>query len=110
MYIDYDGTIVQDGVINTSVIKFLYQCVNKGFSIALLTENDGNVEEELRKNRLSELFDQVINIYGERRVTEFISGKNSIYISNAYEHRKAVKDALGIPVFDAHMLECLLEN
>lgn len=110
VYMDYDDTVVKEGVINTSVISFLYQCVNKGIKLILLSRHDGDLEEELKKFRLSDVFDEVIHIKRDKKKSEYIKDCDSIFIDDSYGERRAVKDAIGIPVFDTHMIECLIER
>ncbi len=110
VYVDYDDTLVQDGKINTVVIKFLYQCVNGGKKIILLSKHDGYLEAELKKYRLAQLFDEVVHINKEDQKKNHIQIKDSIFIDDSYGERRAVKRAFNIPVFDTHMIECLLED
>jgi hypothetical protein len=110
VYIDYDDTIVKTGVINTNVIKFLYQCINQGKKIVLLTKHDGNLQTELKKYRLSEVFDRVVHLDRNEKKSDYIDDLNAIFIDDSYGERKAVYDSYGISVFDVNMLECLLEN
>lgn len=62
VYIDYDDTVLQNGKVNTYIVKFLYQCINNKKNLVLLSKHDGNLDAELRKYRLRELFDNVIHI------------------------------------------------
>ena len=116
VYIDYDDTIVlQDGKINLAVVMFLYQCINKGVKITLLSKHEAgkaDLEQELKKHRISAIFDEVIHISRQEQKCKYISRNNGgvIFIDDSYGERKAVKDALDIPVFDTHMIECLLED
>ena len=110
VYLDYDDTVVQNGWINTTTIKFLFQCINKGIKIVLLSKHEGDLRSELEHYRLSALFDEVIHIDREDKKFEYIKDKYSIFIDDSYGERKAIKSAVGIPVFDTHMIECLLEE
>ncbi len=110
VYVDYDDTVVQDGKVNTSMIKFIYQCVNGGKKIILLSKHEGDLDVELNKYRLTGLFDEVIHIGSEDQKRCHIQNKDSIFIDDSYGERRDVKSSLGIPVFDTHMIECLLED
>ena len=110
VYLDYDDTVIQKGIINTMIIRFLYQCVNKEIKLILLSKHDGDLQEELRRYRISELFDEVIHIDRTAQKCRYILDKDSIFIDDSYGERKAIKTAVGIPVFDTHMIECLLED
>lgn len=110
VYMDYDDTIVKEGVINTLVIRFLYQCVNKGKKLVLLSKHDGDLEEELTHYRIKELFDEVIHLERAENKKDYVKDKDSIFIDDSYGERKAIKVSCNIPVFDTHMVECLLEE
>jgi len=110
VYLDYDDTVVQDGVINTNIMKFLYQCINNGVRLILLSKHDGDLEGELKRYRISNVFDEVIHIGRDKQKKDYIKYRDSIFIDDSYGERKAVKDALGITGFDTHMLECLIKQ
>ena len=113
VYIDYDDTVVQEGKLNLSIITFLYQCINKGIKIILLSKHDGGSDDfncELEKRKIHAIFDEVIHIPKHEQKYKYINRDGSIFIDDSYGERKAVKDTLNIPVFDTHMIECLLEE
>ena len=111
VYIDYDDTIIDGGEVVLPVIKFLYQCKNKGIEVILLTrhEEDHNdsIEESLISHAISkELFTKIIKLSFDERKSSYITGK-SIFIDNSYAERKAVHDTIGIPVFDVEGIEVI---
>lgn len=110
VYVDYDDTVVQEGIINTMVIKFLYQCVNKNKKLSLLSKHDGDLQADLRKHRIQGLFDEVIHIGRDKKKKDYIDDMNSIFIDDSYGERREIKTNFNIPVFDTHMLECLMED
>ncbi len=112
VYIDYDDTIIENEKVCLPVIKFLYQCRNKGLHIILLTRHEedhaDSLEESLKKHALPfNLFDKVILLKFSQSKAEFINPVNSIFIDNSYAERKIVHDAFGIPVFDVEGMEVL---
>ena len=109
VYVDYDDTIVIDGKINLEIMKFLYQCINQNKRIILLSKHDGDLEEELIRYRIKEVFDEIIHLDKEGQKKDCIKGK-SIFIDDSYGERNAVWSELKIPVFDTHMVECLMER
>ena len=109
-YIDYDDTVVHDGLVNTTMIKFLYQCMNKGVKLILISKHDGDLYADLKKYHLQEIFDEIIHLRREENKRDYIADKNSIFVDDSYGERKAVKESWDIPVFDTHMVECLLED
>lgn len=112
IYIDYDDTVVEGEDVCLPVIKFLYQCRNKGFRIVLITrhEEDHNdsIRESLRKHAISpELFNDIIRLNFSQEKSDYIDGDKAIFIDNAYAERKKVHDRIGIPVFDVEGIEVI---
>lgn len=110
VYVDYDDTIVTNGVINTEVVKFLYQCVNNNKRIVLISKHDGDLLEVLKKYRLDSLFDEIIHLKRDERKADYIKDKSAIFIDDSYGERKGIYETHKINVFDTHMIECLLED
>ncbi|MDY2590727.1 MAG: ATP-grasp domain-containing protein [Agathobacter sp.] len=109
VYVDYDDTIVVNGKVNLEIINFLYQCINNNKKIILLSKHDGDLEEELIMYRIKEIFDKIIHLERNQDKKDYIKG-NSIFIDDSYGERKQVWDACKVPVFDTHMIECLMER
>lgn len=109
VYVDYDDCLVFDqSVVNTELIAFLYTCRNKSIKVKLLTKHPGNIEEALRKFRLSEIFDEIIHLKQDMDKWRYIKSKNAIFIDDSHSERKAVQRALNIPVFSPEMIDILL--
>ncbi len=110
VYFDYDDTFVERGIINTQMIKFAYQCVNHGIKLVLLSKHVGDLNAELARYHMVGLFDEIIQIERERNKYEYITSANAIFIDDSFGERRMVREKCGIPVFDTHMVECLLED
>lgn len=109
VYIDLDDTLIlQDGV-NLEAVTFLYQCLNRGVKLILVTRHILHPEDTLAKYRLSGLFDEVVWISDvDTGKSSAISGK-AIFIDDSFAEREEVSGTLGIPVFDPSAIEALLE-
>ena len=92
-------------------MRFVYQCLNKGISIVLITKHEYDIHETMKKIRLSEnIFDEIVEVPLDRKKYEFMDVTiPSIFIDNAYAERKAVKEHLGIPTFDVSNFDCLID-
>ncbi|MBQ7285812.1 MAG: ATP-grasp domain-containing protein, partial [Alphaproteobacteria bacterium] len=111
VYVDLDDTIIFHDQINTDLIKFLYQCLNQNKKIILLSKHLGNDKEKyLKQWRIFEIFDKIIWLNEEDIKSDYIEKSKSIYIDDSFSQRKDVADKLGIPTFDASMIECLLDE
>lgn len=108
VYCDYDDCLILDKtIINVELVKFLYQCINRGKKIYLLSKHDGDLKEELINFRLDHLFDEVMHIEKDANKADFICGKNAIFIDDSNAERVNIKQELGIPVFSPDMLDVL---
>lgn len=110
VYVDLDDTIVVNNQVNTLLICFLYQAINKGCKIILITKNIDDLESVLNKWRLSSIFDEVIWIKKVDSKADFISPERAIFIDDSFSERKAVFDEHKIPTFDCNMIELLIDD
>ena len=62
LYVDLDDTLIINEKVNLRVIKFIFQCRNNGKKIYLITKHKFDLNETLKKFRLSEVFDSVIHL------------------------------------------------
>lgn len=111
VYVDLDDTLLdRRGRVNRLILIFLYQAIEQGKRICLLTRHKGDLGEFLKERRISEtLFDRVIQMEEQEYKSDFIQGKDSIFIDDSFAERKEVSGKLGIPVFDVDAVECLLD-
>ena len=107
---DYDDTLVIDDRVNLQLVAFCYQCVNEGIPITLLTKHDQDLQGDLKKRRLDKLFDEVHLLGKEDEKCRYIKEADAIFIDDSYGERLRVRKKLGINVFDAHMVECLMKE
>lgn len=98
VYVDYDDTLVVSGTVNSSLVSFLFSCINAGKKVILLSRHRGDLNESLKKHRLSGIFDEIIKVVDNERKSDRISG-SAIFVDDSHKERMEVMDALGIPVF-----------
>lgn len=110
VYLDFDDLLLINNKVNTAVIAFVYQCINKGIKIHLITKHALNLEETLNTHRLTGLFDEIIWLKKDDQKYEHMTEKDAIFIDDSFAERKAVFEKLTIPVFDSHMIESLIEK
>lgn len=110
VYVDLDDTLIQDGLVNVDLVRFLYQCVNKNCRLILLTRHTGDVEQVLQQHRLTSLFDLIIQISGSASKADFVQEQDAIFVDDSFSERAAVASKVGIPTFDCSMVEMLLDD
>jgi carbamoyl-phosphate synthase large subunit len=109
-YIDLDDTLIMGGRVNLQAIKFIYQCINQGKTIKLITRHQSDLGNTLRKYRLMNLFDDVIHLAQGEPKSSLITEHDAIFIDDSFAERKDVAHLCGIPTFDGSMLEVLTER
>jgi carbamoyl-phosphate synthase large subunit len=109
-YIDLDDTLIVGGRVNLQAIKFIYQCINQGKTIKLITRHQSDLENTLRKYRLLNLFDDVIHLVQGEPKSSLITEHDAIFIDDSFAERTNVAHLCGIPTFDASMLDVLTER
>jgi hypothetical protein len=109
VYVDLDDTLVIDGQVNTMVIRFIYQCVNRQIPLVLLTKHEGDLEGYLKRHRLAGLFDRVVRVPSGEAKSNYIKESDAILIDDSFQERKECATR-GIVTFDTSMLEVLLDD
>lgn len=112
VYLDFDDTLVfKRKKYNTEAMRFVYQCINKGIKIVLITKHAYDIQETMEKIRLNkDIFDEIIEVPLDRKKYEYMDNRiPSIFIDNAYSERQDVKTHTSIPTFDVSNFNCLID-
>jgi len=110
IYVDLDDTLIINNKVNTQLIKFLYQAINRGCKIILISKTINNIDNTLRKWKLTTLFDEVISLKKDDLKANFIDPEGTIFIDDSFSERKSVFDRHKIPTFDCSMVELLIDE
>lgn len=111
VYIDFDDCILLDeSNINLEAIQFVYQVINEGKRIELITRHKHDISVTLEKFRLSGLFDAVHHLRENEPKHQYIQTEKAIFIDDSFRERRSVAEKHGIPVFDVCEIECLLNK
>jgi hypothetical protein len=109
VYVDYDDCLILDKKkVNTTLISFLYKCVNEEKKIYLLSKHEGNLEKELTILRLDTLFDKVIHIDKYADKCSYIKSDKAIFVDDSFAERENVLVNRHIPVFSPEMVDIFL--
>lgn len=108
LYIDLDDCLVLDGKVNLEAAALVFQCVNRGVKVHLLTRHAGSPVETLERHRLQGLFDDVIHVGPDDRKSDYLKHRDAVFIDDSYRERKDVLTRTGIPVFAPDAIESLL--
>jgi hypothetical protein len=109
VYVDLDDTLVLRGKISPVLIAFLYQCLNNGKKVHLLSSHVGDIHGCLAGFRLAGVFDSVIHLDKSKSKADYTVGAPAIFIDDSFEERSRVAARWHMPTFDLSGLECLLD-
>lgn len=108
-YVDYDDCLVlADGAVNAQLVAYLYQCVNRGVEVVLLSRHDGDLGVALEAHRLSGLFDRVVHVGRDEPKSAYVERADAVFIDDSFAEREDVRSKNGIPVFAPDMVQCLM--
>ena len=109
VYVDYDDCLVLEGdKVNTQVVSFLYESLNRGKRVVLLSRHTGDLEAALKRFRLENIFDEVVHIKDKSPKSMYIQSKDSVFIDDSWAERNDVSTKLEIPVFSPDMIDVLM--
>jgi len=98
VYVDFDDTVIINRRVNTDLIKQLYEYVNLGKKLILITKHEGDIKQSLKTYRLTDLFDEIIHLDKTMNKADFILSNKSIFIDDSFAERKIVNTVNKIPV------------
>lgn len=109
VYIDFESCFEKIEKINSFVMMYLYQCINKNIPLNLLVNNKEKTVEYLKKNKIDiNLFDKIIET--ERNNIKNILEKNSILLSNDYKLKNEIrKNNKNYYCFASSIIESLID-
>jgi hypothetical protein len=110
VYIDFDDTLIIENKVHLNAIRFIYQCLNSGIKVILLSKHAGNLDECLDRYCIAkQLFHRIVHLRDDEKKIHFIEPLKAIFIDNSFKERKEVYETLNIPVFDNDTIEVLLD-
>lgn len=107
IFVDFDDCLIIDNQVNDELVKYIFQALNKGIKISLITRHKGNLKKNLKKYKLYEIFDEIIHIKNNNPKSLYIKNKQSIFIDDSFHERLEVKKKHNIPVFSPDMVEMI---
>lgn len=105
VYVDFDDCLIINDKVNTKLVSKLYEYINQGKKIYLITRHEYNLSDSLKRFRLADLFDEIIHITDRKeKKSNFIKGDKSIFIDDSFVERLEVTTTCNIPVFSPDMI------
>lgn len=109
VYIDFDDLVIVNDRVNPQVMAFVYQCHNNKKQVHLLTRHANELSDTIKQYRLEGVFDELIWVKDGSDKSDYVTQAPAIFIDDSYAERAQVQAKLGIPTFDGHMIETLME-
>ncbi|MBP2639402.1 MAG: carbamoylphosphate synthase large subunit short form [Firmicutes bacterium] len=111
LYVDFDGALIIEDKVNTTLLKLIYQGVNTKKKIILFTKNDCDVNELLDRYHINRaLFDKIVSVEPGRTKTDSIEKSGSVFIGSSFTEREIIREKCNIPVFDVDAIGCLINS
>ncbi len=111
VYVDLDDTLLVGDAVNTRLVAFLYQCVNAGRRLVLITRHAHDVDRTLARFRLATLWDDIVHIQDDSaEKADHIRETDAILIDDSFRERRVAHERLGIATFDSSMIELLIDD
>lgn len=108
VYIDFETSFLKNENINTMLMMYLYQCLNKNIKIKLLTQEKEIAFKFLEKNKIDKnLFEDIYEI--NRENVENVLEKNSIFISNDTDLKNKLRKEINEYCFSNNIIESLID-
>ena len=90
------------------MLAFIYQCINDGKKVILISKHAKDLDESLRQFRLQNVFDEIIHIEKTDEKYKYIQDQNAIFIDDSFAERKRIFENCHIPVFSPDMIADLV--
>ncbi len=112
VYIDYDDTLIINGRVNFTVLRFIYQCVERKIRVTLLTRHETDVREDMLAYRIfPALFDAVVCIPRSEKKTDHVRpAPNALLIDDSFAERTAFVSAFGGYAYGPDAVEALIDE
>ena len=112
VYIDFDDTLIVHDRINFTVLRFIYQCVERKKRVILLTRHDGDVVKDMTAYRIAPgLFDEIVCLPRSQEKVDHVSpSEHALFIDDSFTERKKMQDRFGIVALGVDAVEALLDD
>ena len=110
VYVDLDDTLVVRGRVEAGLVAFLFQCLNEGRRLVLITRHAGDLDATLKRHRLAGLFDAIVRVGEGEEKSDHIIEPDAILIDDSFRERRIAAERLGIVTFDCDAVEMLRDD
>lgn len=86
LYVDFDDCLCVDGKVNSNLIKFVFECRNRGMRVNVLSKHSGDLKGKMMKLGILGIFDEIMHI-GKKEEKSRIVDRNSILVDDSFNER-----------------------
>ncbi len=110
--VDYDDTLIVHDRLNFTVLRFIYQCVERKIPVTLLTRHETDVREDMQAFRVFPgLFDRIVCIPRSERKTDHVSpSPKTLFIDDSFAERDAMRRAFDVTALGVDAVEALIDE
>lgn len=110
VYVDFDDTLIVRGRVNPMLMAFLYQSVDEGLPITLVTKHRTDIYRSLKEYRISaDIFREIISVDPEKEKTDFFTpSKDALYLDDSFSERQKVQERYQIVALGVDAIEALI--
>jgi carbamoyl-phosphate synthase large subunit len=109
LYLDYDDTLIVNGVVNTHLVKLAYQFLNKQKPVVLVTRHAGDIRASLRKHRLEGLFDKIRHLQAGESKRDAVEHKAAVFIDDSFRELEDLRQHPGLLVLHVSAADVLTD-
>lgn len=105
IFVDYDETLVLEGVVVEEVLRFLKDQSTSGIGVHILTRNLGDVRGQMERIGLQvDVFDSLKQVQPGDLKSKYVT-QRSLFIDNEFPQRQDVWSRTGVPAIDLDQLD-----
>lgn len=86
LYVDFDDCLCVNGNVNANLIKFVFECRNRGMRVNVLSKHSGDLKDKMRKLGVLGIFDEIMHI-GKEESKSIIVDSDSILVDDSFNER-----------------------
>jgi predicted ATP-grasp superfamily ATP-dependent carboligase len=91
IYFDFDDTLLINNKLNPELISFIIKCINAKINVILISKHKGNLDKNLKKLKIKNLFKEVIHLNKNEKKFMYMK-ENSMLIDDSFAERKEAKE------------------
>jgi carbamoyl-phosphate synthase large subunit len=110
LYLDYDDTLIVNGLVNTHLVKLAYQFLNEQKPVVLVTRHAGDIKASLRKHRLEGLFDKIRHLQAGESKRHAVEHKAAVFIDDSFRELEDLRRHPGLLVMHVSAADVLTDH